>query len=195
MKNFIGGLFKDQKGAELALKALKENGFTDESINMLECTHENKAVVVKNPSIQSIGIAAIIGAFLVGGLGAVLGILIGLGWLTIPSVESTGGAAIPVTGDFIFSSITSGLILGGVTGIILGVAAWLLMAKYRKVDTSHGIKPGDFMLAVQADDIRRETKARLTMKEYGAVKFEEFREKWDAEIWSAFDEDKVPEAS
>jgi hypothetical protein len=195
MKNFIGGLFKDQKGAELALKALKENGFTAESINMLECTHENKAVVVKNPSIQSIGIAAVVGAFLVGGLGAVLGLLTGLGWLAIPAVESTGGATIPVTGDFIFSSITSGLILGSVTGIILGVAAWLLMAKYRNVDTSHGIKPGDFMLAVQADDIRRETKARLTMKEYGAVKFEEFREKWDAEIWSVFDEDKVPEVS
>jgi hypothetical protein len=26
------------------------------------------------------------------------------------------------------------------------------------------------------------------MKEYGAIKFEEFREKWDTDVWSAFEE-------
>ena len=50
------------------------------------------------------------------------------------------------------------------------------------------------MVAVQTDDIRRETKARLTMKEYGAVKFEEFRNMWDTEVWSVFEE-KAPQAS
>jgi len=193
MKNFIGGLFKDRKGAELALQALKENGFENESINMLECTHENKAVVLeKNPSGQSIGIAAAIGAVVVGGLGAILGLLVGMGWIHIPTLEPAGGATVPfeITGPFIFSSVVSGIMLGGITGIILGVATRLLMGKYRKIDTSRGIKQGDIMLAVQADDIRKETKARLTMKEYGAVKFEEFRNMWDAEIWSVFDEKK-----
>lgn len=196
MKNFIGGLFKDRKGAELALKALKENGFEGKSLNMLECTHENKAVVLeKNPSGQSIAIAAVAGAVLVSAVGAVLGLFTGLGVILLPTVEAVEGATIPVTGELIFSSVTSGLILGGVTGIILGVAARLLMAKYRKVDTSKGINQGDIMLAVQADDIRKETKARLTMKEYGAVKFEEFRNMWDTEIWSVFDERNIQQAS
>ena len=196
MKNFIGGLFKDRKAAELALQALKENGFENESINVLECTHENKAVVLKkNPSMQSIGVAALLGAFFVGGLGAIFGLLVGLGWIPLSPAETVGGTTIPVTGQLVISSVISGIILGGVTGIILGVAARLLMAKYRKVDTSHGVRPGDFMLAVHADDIRRETKAKLTMKEYGAVKFEEFRDMWDTEIWSVFDEKLAPQTS
>jgi hypothetical protein len=33
----------------------------------------------------------------------------------------------------------------------------------------------------------------MTMKEYGAVKFEEFREKWDSDIWSVFDEKQMPQ--
>ena len=192
MKNFIGGLFKDQKGAELALKVLKENGFENESINLLERSHERKAVVVKNPSIQSIAIAAVVGSIILGAIGTILGFLVGMGWLEVPSVEAATGAAIPVTGEFIFSSVLSGIILGGVTGIILGVATRLLMSKYRKVDVSRRDE-GDYMLAVQTDDMRRETKAKLTMKEYGAVKFEEFREKWDTEVWSVFDEKKVPQ--
>jgi hypothetical protein len=114
-----------------------------------------------------------------------------MGWLEVPSLEAVTGASIPVTGEFVFSSVLSGIILGGVTGVILGVAIRLLMSKYRKVDISRSDQ-GDYMLAVQTDDMRRETKAKLTMKEYGAVKFEEFREKWDTEVWSVFDEKKVP---
>jgi hypothetical protein len=190
MKNFIGGLFKDQKGAELARNALKEHGFDTASLSLLERSHENKAVVVKNPSIQSIAIAAVVGSIILGSIGASLGFLVGMGWIEFPALEAPTGASIPVTGELVFSSVLSGILLGGVTGIILGVAARLLMARYRKVDTS-GKGDGNFMLAVQTDDMRRETKAKLTMKEYGALRFEEFREQWDTEVWSEFDEKKV----
>jgi len=193
MKNFIGGLFKDRKDAELARKALLESGIENSSINMLECTHEKQAVVLKRgqPSIQSIGIGALIGAILIGGVGALLGLLVGLGILHIPGLEPLGGATVPfeITWQFIASSLVTGIIFGGVTGIILGAATRLLMARYRKVDTSKGVNKGDLMIAVETDDIRKETKARLTMKEYGARKFEEFREKWDSEIWSVCKEE------
>jgi|SRR5215208_4280477 len=192
MKNFIGGLFKDRKDAEMARKALLENGIESAFINMLECTHENKAVVLKEqPSIQSIGIAALMGAILIGGVGALLGLLVGLGILHIPGLEPLGGATVPfeITWEFTASSLMTGIIFGGVTGIILGVATRLLMARYRKVDTSKGVDKGDLMIAVETDDIRKETKAKLTMKEYGARKFEEFREKWDSDIWSVYQEE------
>jgi hypothetical protein len=197
MKNFIGGLFKDQKGAELARKALEENGFDNGTLSLLECTHENKAVIVKNPSGQSIAIAAVVGGILLGILGTLLGLMVGLGLIHIPTLEASGGATVPfqITSEFVFSSVLSGLILGGVTGVILGVAVRFWMNKYRKVDNYKGVREGDFMLAVQADDIRRETKARLTMKEYGAVKFEEFRNMWDTEIWSVFEEKKLSRTS
>jgi hypothetical protein len=187
MRNFIGGLFSNRKDAELAHKALLENGIEDASINVLECTHEQDAVVLnKQPSIQSIGIGALIGAILIGGLGALLGLLVGFGMIHIPSLEPSGGQTVPfeINGQFIMTSVLTGIIFGVVTGIILGAAARLLMVRYRKVDTSHGVNKGDLMVAVEANDIRKETKAKLTMKEYGARKFEEFRDMWDTEIWS-----------
>lgn len=60
------------------------------------------------------------------------------------------------------------------------------------MDTSNGVKKGDLMVAVEADDIRKETNAKLTMKEHGARKFEEFRDMWDTEIWSV-SKDEVPQ--
>ncbi len=192
MKHFIGGLFKNREDAVLARKALREDGFDEASLNMLESTHQNEAVVLKeNPSIQSIGVGALVGALVIGGLGAVLGLLIGLGVIRIPGLEPTGGQTIPfrITGEFTLTSLATGLIFGVVTGAILGVASRLLMSGYKKVDTSKGINQGDLMLAVETSDIRKETRVRLTMKEYGAVKFEEFRDTWDTEIWSVFDEE------
>jgi hypothetical protein len=194
MKNFIAGLFKDQQGAVLARNALQENGFEDESINLLERT-ENIAVVVKNPPIQSIGIAAVIGAVVLGAIGAFLGVLVGLGVIQIPTLEPSGGATLPFeyTPQFFATSVLTGLMFGGVTGIILGVATRFWMNKYRKVDAHR--RGNNFMLAVQTDDMRRETKAKMTMKEYGAVKFEEFRETWDSDTWSVFDEKQMLQTS
>jgi hypothetical protein len=63
------------------------------------------------------------------------------------------------------------------------------MAQYKTVDTPQKANKGDLMLAVQTNDMRRETQARSTLKEYGAVRFEEFREKWDTEVWSVFEEE------
>lgn len=195
MKHFIGGLFKNQDSAALASKALRESGFDNTSINVLECSHENKAVVQKDkPSIQQIGIAALAGGFIGAAIGGTLGLLVGLGILNVPGFyTSVPTQPFQFTPEFMFSSLATGLIFGVVTGVILGVAARLLATKYRKINTSRGIDRGDFMVAVEADDIRKETKAKLTMKEYGAIKFEEFREMWDTDIWSVY-KDEAPQA-
>lgn len=192
MKNFIGGLFRNREDAEMARKALHENGFEEGSIHMLECTHEKEAVVLKEkPTIQSIAIAALIGAVLLGGVGAVLGLLVGLGVIQLPVLDPSGGPTPPfeITREYTLISLATGLIFGVVTGAILGTATRLAMAQYKTVDSSQEPNKGDLMLAVQTNDMRRETKARSTMKEYGAVRFEEFREKWDTEVWSVFEEE------
>jgi hypothetical protein len=195
MRNFIGGLFKDRQAAELARQALLESGIETSAINLLECTHEKEAVVLnKQPSIQSIGLGALLGAILLGGLGALLGGLVGTGVIHLPSLEPSGGQTLPfeLTPQFLMSSIFTGLIFGVVTGAILGVATRLALVRYRKVDTSQGINKGDVMVAVETNDIRKETKAKMTMKEYGARKFEEFRDMWDTEIWS-LSKDELPQ--
>ena len=43
MKKFIGGLFKNRENVVKARNAFRANGLDDESINMLQCTHDKKA--------------------------------------------------------------------------------------------------------------------------------------------------------
>lgn len=181
----------------MARKALRENGFDESSLNLLECTHDREAVVLReNPRIQSIAAAALLGALVLGGIGVAVGLLVGLGMITPPGLEPQGGATLPfeITWQYTLTSTITGLIFGGITGAILGVATRLLMAKYRKVDTGQAADKGDLMLAVETNDLRRESKATAVMKEYGAVNFEEFRDSWDTEIWSVYDEE-IPQVS
>jgi hypothetical protein len=191
MKNFIGGLFKNRENAEKARNALRENGLDNRTINLLQCTHDKQAVILENnPSIQSIGKGALTGALILGGVGALVGLLVGVGVIRLPSLEQSASQALPfqITWQFIFTAILAGMLLGGLTGAILGAATRLAMPQYRKLDTFQQASKGDLLLAVQAEDISRINKVKSTMQENGAVSLEEFKDNWDPEIWSVLDE-------
>ncbi len=197
MKNFIGGLFKSREDAEKARDALRENGLDDNSINMLQCTHDKKAVVLdQNPSIKSIGRSALTGALILGGIGALAGLLVGLGVIHVPSLDPNSSQALPfqITWQFILASLVAGIFLGAWTGAILGAAVRLAMPQYKKVDTPQEASKGDLMVAVQAKDSSLESKVRAILKEYGAFRFEQFRDQWDPEVWSLFDRE-TPQVS
>lgn len=187
MKNYIAGLFDDLHEAQLARKALVEGGIADTSINVLERTPEaRKAASKREPSIQSIGVGALVGAIVVGAIGVILGMLVGSGVLHIPSLEPEGGATVPFqfTWQFIASSVFTGLIFGAVTGIILGAAGRMFLWRYRQHDPKV-VNKDNVMVAVETNDIRKEIKAKRTMKEYGASKFEEFSDSWDSGTWAS----------
>lgn len=191
MSNFIGGIFRNREDAERAKKALHENGLGGKTISVLQCTHEKEAVVLdKNPSIQSIGKSALTGALMLGGIGGVIGLLVGVGVIHVPSLEPSGGETLPfqITWQFILAATAAGLFLGAWTGAILGAAVRLAMPQYRKVDAPQSASKGDLMLAVQANDTGSENKARSIMTDHGAVGFEKFKENWDPEVWSELDE-------
>jgi hypothetical protein len=192
MKNFIGGLFKNKGNAEMARRALRDKGLDDGSINLLQCNHDKEAVILeKNPSIKSIGKGALTGAMILGGVGAVLGLLVGLGVIRLPSLEPSASQALPfqITWQFIVAATLAGTLLGGLTGAILGAATRLAMPQYRKLDTFQQASKGDLLLAVQADSIARINTVKSTMQENGAVSLEEFKDHWDPEIWSVFNEE------
>ncbi len=159
---------------------------------MLQCTHDKDAVILeKNPSIKSIGKGALTGAMILGGIGAAIGLLVGLGILRIPSLEPSASVALPfqITWQFILAATLGGLLLGALTGAILGAAVRLAMPQYRKMDTFQQASKGDLLLTVQADSIARINTVKSTMQENGAVSLEEFKDHWDPEIWSVFTEE------
>ena len=108
----------------------------------------------------------------------------------IPSLDPSVAQALmfQITWQYILPSIATGLIFGGTTGAILGAATRLAMPKYRKVDTSQPASKGDVMLATGRRHCQV-NKVKPTMKQYGAVCFEEFKDQWDPEVWSIFTEE------
>jgi hypothetical protein len=189
MKNFIGGLFKTRENTERARQALQTKGFDAASMLVLRYTYNDEERVEgtkEEPSFTSIGRNALRGALVLGAIGGILGLLVGLGVIQVPSLEPAGGQTLPfeITWQFVLSSLAAGLILGGITGVILG-AVWRLFTGYEKnVRTRPQTRRGDLMLAVPADDERRASEARSTMQEHGAYAFDEFHENWDRTVWS-----------
>jgi hypothetical protein len=191
MNNFIGGLFKSRENAERAHHALQERGLETGSINMLQCTHDKEAVMLeKNPSIQTIGKGALTGVLILGGVGAAIGLLVGLGVIRVPSLDPSSSQALPfqITWQFILAATLAGFALGALTGAILGAATRLAKPHYYKVDNIQQPSKGDLLLAVQANDTKSVNDVKSTMQANGAVSFEEFSDKWDPEIWSVLDE-------
>ena len=190
MKNFIGGLFKKRKQADQAYKALQEAGFQSEEISMW--VHKKKVPLnyEHRVSAQELGIAAGIGALVVGIIAGFMGLLIARGVIVIPGLnpDFPGGPYLEVIAFTLF------LAQGAITGAILAVAIRLLTSRENAKITSTGIRRGGLLVVVNADDTQKELAERV-LKETGALDLENLTEKWDANVWTGFREVQPPAGS
>jgi hypothetical protein len=180
MKNLIGGLFITQENANLAYEALQKSGFASEEINMFIHKPRNKIVRSTEIRIQDIARNAIIGGLIGGAIGGFLGFLVGTGMISLPYLEP---GSVPRDPLFLFMSIIWGLVTGGLTGIILGVASRLLRSREKAEVMTSEIEKRGVIVTVDIGDPQSETRARRVMEENEAVEVGNPHEKWDLEVW------------
>lgn len=180
MNNQIGGLFQTQELANQAYEALRRAGVPTEEIALLIHKPRRSAVRSTEISIQDIGRSAFIGGLIVGGLGAFLGLLVGLGVLPHPYLEP--GSA-PRDGLFVFMSALWGLIPGGLIGVILGAASRLLRSREKAEVMTREIDKRGVLVTVGVDGSQRETSVRRVLEEHGALEVGRASEKWDMDTW------------
>ena len=182
MKILIGGLFETQENANLAYQALERSGFASEEINMFVHKPRRKTARSTDVRIQDIAKNALIGGLILGAIGGLLGFLIGSGILPFPYLEpeATGVDLLSLT-----TSIVWGLVTGGLTGIILGVASKLLRSSEKAEVMTRQIKKRGLLVTVSVDDAQSETRARHVMEEHEALEVGNPSEKWDLEAWSS----------
>src|SRR5919197_2833169 len=157
MKNLIGGLFETQEMANQAYQALQESGFTREQINVLVQKPRNRTIRSMNVKIQDIAKNAILGGFVIGAIGGFIGWLVGVGIIVLPGFEPAAANPNPF---YTANSIASGLILGGLTGIILGVVYKLLRSQEKAEVVTRKIKQGGVLVTVNAGNSQSESRAR-----------------------------------
>ena len=182
MKKLVGGLFQTQEDANLAYHALLDSGFPDAEINTF--VHKPRPSTARSTDVrvQDIARNAFIGGLIVGGVGAFIGLLIGLGVLPHPFLEP--GSA-PRDGLFIFMSVVWGLIPGGLVGVILGAASRLLQSPEKAEVMTRQIEKRGVLVTVNVPDAQSEARARRVMEEKRAVEVGLPAEKWDLDAWAS----------
>jgi ActD protein len=180
MKNLIGGLFETQESANQAYEALQKSGFSNNDISMFVQKPRNRTIRATNVRIQDIAKNAFIGGLILGAIGAFIGFLVGTGRISLPGVEA---GAVDSNPAFLFASVIAGLVGGGLTGVILGVASKLLRSQEKAEVVTRKIKQGGVLLTVSAGDSQRESKARHVIEESGAIEVGNPSEKWDLTAW------------
>jgi len=180
MKNLIGGLFETQEDANQAYQALQDSGFSGNEISMFVQKPRNRTLRATDVRIQDIARNALLGGLILGAIGAFMGFLVGTGRIALPGLEAR---SVDFNPFFLFASITSGIVGGGLTGIILGVASRLLRSREKAEVITRKIKQAGVLVTVSIDDSQKEAKVRRIMKEHRAVEVGNPSEKWDLKAW------------
>jgi hypothetical protein len=180
MKKLIGGLFETQENANRAYQALQNSGFPSDDIRMFVQKPRNRTIRATDVKIQDIARNAFLGGFIVGAIGAFIGFLVGTGRIVLPGLEP---GDISLNSFFLLNSIVAGLIIGGLTGVILGVASRLLRSQEKAEVMTRKIKQGGVLVTVSANDSQGEARARHVMEENQASELGNPAEKWDLNAW------------
>jgi hypothetical protein len=180
MKNLIGGLFETQEQANQAYEALETAGFSGDEINMFVHKPRNKTARSTEVRIQDIARNAIVGGLILGALGGLIGFLVGTGTLSLPYLEPGSAPREPL---FVFMSVVWGLIAGGLTGIILGVASRLFRSQEKAEVMTRQIDKRGVLITVDVNDSQNEGRARRVLEEHSALEVGNPHEKWDLNVW------------
>jgi len=180
MKHLIGGLFQTQEMANEAYQALQNSGFPSEEISMFVHKPRNRTVRKMDVRVQDIAKNALMGGLILGIVGGFIGFLVGSGNLVLPGLESASNDPNPA---FLTASIMAGLVGGGLTGIIAGVASKLLRSQEKAEVMTRKIKQEGVLVTVQVNTSQSESKARSVMKENEATEVGNPSEKWDLNAW------------
>jgi hypothetical protein len=180
MKNLIGGLFETQENANRAYEALQNSGFSSKDISMFFQKPRNRTARATNVRIQDIAKNAFIGGLILGVIGAFIGFLVGSGRITLPGLEP---GAVDFNSVFLFAAVMAGLVGGGLTGIILGVASKLFRSREKAEVMTRKIKQGGVLVTVNIGNSQSEARARRVMEENEAMEVGNPAEKWDLNAW------------
>lgn len=180
MKNLIGGLFETQEHANLAYEALQRSGFPEDDIRMFIHKPRSKVIRSMQVSIQDVAKHVILGALILGLVGALIGFLIGSGTISLPYLEPGSAPREPL---FVLMSVIWGLIGGGLTGAILGGAARLWRSSEKAELMTREIDKRGVIVTVHEDGMKSEGSIRRIMEEHHAVKIGDPHEQWDMKDW------------
>lgn len=179
----VAGLFKYEREADLAIRALERAGFNENNYGVIAPNTVVQRVDwkedAKEGTVQTDHKLGTAGGAAVGGL---TGLLAGLTALTIPGLGPILAAGM------IAASTGFGATAGGLLGSLTSASI-----EEKDAETyAEAIKRGGILVVVQVED-RFEAEAKNILKEAGALEIEAHRKEWEAAGWTGFNRDVMPD--
>jgi hypothetical protein len=162
-RSTVVGVFADSDDAREAIEALKDDGFTADSISILSPDKQATQEIAEDTGTNAAGSGAATGALAGGILGGLGGWLVGIGALAIPGVGpfiAAGAFATALGGAAIGAGV------GAIAGALMGMGVPEEHAKYYEGEA----KAGKTLVTVRANT--RNDDAQRILREYGAYDVE-----------------------
>jgi uncharacterized protein (TIGR02271 family) len=161
-RSTVVGVFEDREDARRAIEALKDDGFTADSISVLAPDKQATEAIAEDTGTHA-GAGAATGALAGGILGGLGGWLVGIGALAIPGVGpfiAAGAFATAIGGAAIGAGV------GAIAGALVGMGVPEEHAKYYEGEA----KAGKTLVTVRADT--RYDDAQRILRDFGAYDVE-----------------------
>jgi hypothetical protein len=157
----VFGIYRDRDHVEEAVDALLDNGFRSEDISVLLPENEGTKdfAAVKNTKAPEGTTTGVVAGGVVGGT---LGLLAGLGALTIPGVG-------PLLAAGPIMAALAGVGTGGVVGGIIGALVGMGIPEYEAKRYEGMIREGKVLLSVHCDNSEWVGRAKEILDETGAT--------------------------
>jgi hypothetical protein len=130
--------------------------------------------------VQDIAKNALIGGLIGGAIGGFFGFLVGAGTLPLPGLEP---GTVELNSLFLTMSVVWGLVTGGLTGAILGVASKLLRSREKAEVMTRQIEKRGVLVTVSVNGAESETRARRVIEAHEAIEVGNPSEKWESDAW------------
>ena len=149
----VVGLFRDHRQAELAIRELKEAGFTENQIGILMQDRDRQQKLADSTDTK-VSEAATSGAIGGGVAGGILGLLAGIGALAIPGVG-------PIIAGGALASTLAGAGIGAAAGGLLGALVGMGIPEEDAQYFEQELKAGAILLTVDAGSRTQEVRQIL----------------------------------
>lgn len=179
----VAGLFKYERDADSAIRALESAGFNENHYGVIAPNSVVQKVNwkedVKEGTVQTDHKLGTAGGAAVGGL---TGLLAGLTALAVPGIG-------PVLAAGMIAASTG---FGATAGGLLGSLTSASINEEDAQTYAEAIKRGGILVVAQVED-RFETEVKNILKKAGALEIEAHRKEWEAAGWTGFNQDALPD--
>lgn len=185
MDRTVMGLFDTTEHAQQAVRGLQDSGFAREHIGVAVQNAETARSIGATTGTDATATEESAGAGALTGtaVGGLLGLLVGLGTITLPGIGPVATAGTLAT---TLGSTALGAGIGAAAGGLIGALVGLGIPEEDAHVYAEGLKRGGVLVSVTTNNEAEADKAVNMMRQYDAVDIDKRREEYTSSGWNGY---------